>query len=195
MANLFDAANAREGEPIEFVIGDLVQWKRSDFVVDYPPAQYTAAYVARLETGGASDFTVTGTDGGDHYLFTITSTTSAGFTAGYYGWQLEITQNATGNRIVLDASSFRAISDIEASQADFRSHAEIMVGKIESILEGKADADVSSYSIAGRSITKMSFEELTAARNMYRGEVAKEKNRELLRRGKSTGSTIKVRFR
>jgi hypothetical protein len=69
-----------------------------------------------------------------------------------------------------------------------------MVAKIESILEGKADADVTSYSIAGRSITKMTFEELQAARDYYKAEVTKHKNKELAARGKATSSTIKVRF-
>ena len=36
MANLFDAANAPEGEPTEIVVGDFLQWKRSDVAQDYP---------------------------------------------------------------------------------------------------------------------------------------------------------------
>ena len=48
MANLFDASNAPEGEPTEIVVGDYIQWKRSDLVDDYPPAQYSAEYVARI---------------------------------------------------------------------------------------------------------------------------------------------------
>jgi len=36
MANLFDADQAREGEPTEIVVGDFIQWKRSDLVDDYP---------------------------------------------------------------------------------------------------------------------------------------------------------------
>jgi hypothetical protein len=53
---------------------------------------------------------------------------------------------------------------------------------------------VSSYSVAGRSLTKMTFQELVDARDYYRREVVKHNNDELLKRGKSNGSTIKVRF-
>ena len=42
MANLFDVDHAREGEPLELVVGDFLQWKRSDLVADYPPAEYSA---------------------------------------------------------------------------------------------------------------------------------------------------------
>lgn len=196
MANLFDAANAPEGEPLEIVVGDFIQWKRSDFVADYPPSAYSAEYVARITGGGENEIKMAGTEpsGDDYYLFTVDSATSAAFSPGKYHWQLEITQTSSGNRIVIDTGDFEAIPDMDSNQADPRIHAEVMIDKIESILEGKADADVSSYSIAGRSITKMTFEELMAARDRYRAEVTKHNNRELIKRGKSNGSTIKVRF-
>jgi len=133
--------------------------------------------------------------GDDYYLFTVDSATSADFVPGKYHWQLEITQTSSGNRIVVDLGDFEAIPDMDNNQADPRIHAEIMIDKIESILEGKADSDVSSYSIAGRSLTKMSFDELLAARDRYRAEVVKHENREKVKRGKTNGSTIKVRFR
>ena len=197
MANLFDAANAPEGEPREIVVGDFIQWKRSDLVADYPHAEYSAEYVARITGGGANEIKLVGTEpsGADYYLFTVDSATSADFVAGKYHWQLEITQTSSGNRIVVDTGDFDAIPDMDNNQADPRIHAEIMVDKIESILEGKADSDVGSYSIAGRSITKMSFEELLAARDRYRAEVTKHNNKELVKRGKENGSTIKVRFK
>jgi hypothetical protein len=197
MANLFDAANSPEGEPLEIVVGDFIQWKRSDIAVDYPPSAHSAEYVARITGGGASEIKLPATEpsGDDYYLFTVDSATSAAFEPGRYHWQLEITQTSSGNRIVVDLGDLEAIPDMDNNQADPRIHAEIMIDKIESILEGKADSDVSSYSIAGRSLTKMSFDELLAARDRYRAEVVKHENREKVKRGKTNGSTIKVRFR
>ena len=69
-----------------------------------------------------------------------------------------------------------------------------MVDKIESILQGKADADVSSYSINGRSLTKMSFQDLNDARDFYRKEYAKELQLERAKNGDATGATVLVRF-
>jgi len=197
MANLFDAANAPEGEPTEIVVGDFLQWKRSDIAQDYPTGSgYTAEYVARITGGGASEIKLPQAAGStdDYYLFTVDSTTSAEFTPGLYHWQLEVTQTSSGNRLVLDIGDFTAVPDMDDNQADPRIHAEIMLAKIESLLQGKADADVSSYSIAGRSLTKLSFQELLDARDRYRREVTQHKNSELVKRGKKNGSTIQVRF-
>lgn len=197
MANLFDPANAPEGEPTEIVVGDFLQWKRSDIADTYPTSQgYTAEYVARITGGGASEIKLPQVAGStdDYYLFTVSSATSSAFEPGLYHWQLEITQTSSGNRIVVDIGDFTAIPDMDNNQADPRIHAEIMVSKIETILQGKADSDVASYSIAGRSLTKLSFSELIQARDYYRREIVKHNNDELLKRGKSNGSTIKVRF-
>lgn len=194
MANLFDVANAPEGEPEIIVVGDFIQWKRTDFLTDYPPSLYSAEYVARITGGGNTEIKLPATEYSDKYLFTISSATSATFAAGVYHWQLEIVQTATGNRIVIDRGSFEAIIDLDDNQADPRGHAEIMLAKIETILEGKADADVSSYSINGRSLSKLSPQELMEWRDYYRKEVNAHNRRERIRRGKPTNSTILMRF-
>jgi len=197
MANLFDAISSPEGEPSELVVGDFVQWKRSDLSEDYPTLSgYTAEYVARITAGGSSEIkipqSVSSTN--DYYLFSVSSDTSATFLPGSYHWQLEITQTSSSNRIVVDSGDFFIVADLDNNQADPRVHAEIMVDKIETILQGKADSDVASYSVAGRSLTKLSFQELLDAREYYKREVNNHKNKELLKRGKSGGATIKVRF-
>ena len=194
MANLFDAANAPEGEPLEIVVGDFIQWKRSDLVQDYPLASYSAQYVARITGGGNTEILLTATETDGTYLFTATSATTSDFVPGYYHWQLEVIQTSSGNRVVVDRGEFTAIDDLDVNGADPRSHAQIMIDKIESILQGKADSDVGSYSIAGRSLTKMSFAELMTARDQYKAEFQKEVVKDRARRGKPTGSTIKVRF-
>jgi hypothetical protein len=194
MANLFDQDNAPEGEPVTVVVGDFLQWKRSDLVQDYPTALYTAEYVARVTAGGSSEIKLAGVGSVDYYLFTVTSEDSADFDAGNYHWQLEITEISSGNRIVVERGEFTAVVDLDVNGTDPRTHAEIMLAKIETILEGKADSDVSNYSIAGRSLTKMTFEELMAARDTYRREVLQYKQKNLIARGKSSGTTVKVRF-
>jgi hypothetical protein len=197
MANLFDPSNAPEGEPTEVVVGDFIQWKRSDVAQDYPTsAGYTAEYVARITGGGSTEIKLPQAAGStdDYYLFSVSSETSAAFIPGLYHWQLEITQTSSGNRLVVDIGDFTAIPDMDSNQADPRIHAEIMLDKIETLLQGKADADVSSYSIAGRSLTKLSFQELLDARDHYRREVVRHNNKELVKRGKKSGSTIQVRF-
>lgn len=205
MANLFDAANAREGEPDTIVIGDFVQWKKSNLVTDYPTSDYTVRYVARISGGGDNEILITGTGQTDHYLFTIlnddtghgnglTVTGSSNFVPGHYFYQLEVERNSDNERVVIDRGHFIVVPDLDINQADPRSHAEVMLGKIESLLSGKADSDVASYSVAGRSLNKMTFEELVNARDFYRREVKQEMNAIDIKHGRKGSSTIKVRF-
>lgn len=194
MANLFDAANAPTTEPLEIVVGDFIQWKRTDLGADYPNDQHTATYVARITGGGASEIQMTGTASGDDYLFTVDSATSTDFTPGYYHWQLEIVRNSDSERLVLERGTFTAIVDLDVNNVDPRTHAEIMVDKIEAVLQNRADADVANYSIQGRSLVKLSIDDLLRWRDYYRAELAMEKRKERVRRGKSTGATIKARF-
>lgn len=194
MANLFDPANSPTREPLEVVVGDFIQWRRTDLSSDYPNNLYTATYVARITGGGATEIQVTGTAYENDYLFSATSAESAGFKPGYYHWQLEVVRNSDSQRIVVDRGTFTAIVDLDVNNSDPRTHAEVMVAKIESVLENRADADVDSYSIEGRSLSKNPIEKLTYWRDYYKRELNMEKRKERIRRGKSTGATIKVRF-
>lgn len=193
MANLFNTDNAPTTEPQQFAIGDFVQWKREDIVGDYPVATHSAEWVARLASGSSTEIKVAATEASTYYLFTIASTDSSAFTQGHYHWQLEITETATSNRIIIDTGTLDIDFDLD-NNVDPRSHAQVMIDKIESVLQGKADADVASYSINGRSLTKMSFEDLNSARDYYRKEYAKELQKERARQGDNTGATILVRF-
>jgi hypothetical protein len=193
MANLFDVANAPTNEPERFSIGDFVQWKREDIVGDYPVATHSATWIARLASGTNTEITVNATETSTYYLFTIASADSASFSEGHYHWQLEITETSSGNRIIIDTGTLDIHYDLD-NNVDPRSHAQIMIDKIESILQGKADADVASYSINGRSLTKMSFEDLISARDFYRKEYAKELQKERAAQGDHTGATVLVRF-
>lgn len=194
MANLFLAANSPTVEPIEIVVGDYLQWRRIDLGVDYPNTLYTATYVARISGGGATEVTIVGSAYNNDYIFNVTSEESASFVPGYYHWQLEILRNSDNNRIVVDRGDFRAIVDLDVNQSDPRIHAEIMLDKIETVLQGRADGDVLSYSIAGRSLTKMSPEELVTWRDYYKREVLIHRRRERVRRGLASGATMVVRF-
>ena len=195
MANRFDIDQAPDGQaPETIIIGDYLLWKRTDLVDDYPLATHSMEYVARITGGGATEIKVAATETNGTYVFEVDSATSATYVAGFYHWQLEVTETASGNRAVIERGTFTAIEDLDVNGADPRTHAEIMIAKIESILQGKADADVSSYSINGRSLTKMSFQDLIEARDFYRKEYVKERRTEDARNGYRSSQTILVRF-
>ena len=194
MANVFDPAEAREGEPENVTVGDFIQWTRTDIAMDYPPADYTATYVARITGGGNTEIQLVGTAYNGAFLFTVTSEESAAFVAGYYHWQLEIVRNSDSERAVIDTGAFTAHPDLDVGGTDPRTHAEIMLDKIETILEGRADSDVANYTIGNRSLTKLSIKDLIYWRDYYRTEVSKEKRALRAKQGKSTGQNILIRF-
>lgn len=194
MANLFDENEAPEGEPLKIVVGDFLQWKKTSLAQTYPPALYSANYVARITGGGNTEIQLPATERTDYYLFQVDSATSANFTPGFYHWQLEVVQTSSGNRVVVERGEFEAIQDLDVNGADPRTHAEIMLDKIQSLLVGRADKDVSSYSIQGRSIAKMSVVDLLQWRDYYRKEVLKERRDNAIALGRPTKTTMKVRF-
>jgi len=71
--------------------------------------------------------------------------------------------------------------------ADSRSHAKRMLDAINALLEGKATKDVMSATIAGQSITRLSWRELLEAKVHYEASVAAE-------RGAGAGRQILARF-
>ena len=193
MANLFDSANAPDGVPEEVFIGDFIQFKLTEYSGDYPNTAHTMRFVARISTGGNTEITITASALDDDYLFSVASSVSSNYTVGEYHYQIEIERNSDNNRIIVDRGQIKISTDYD-NNVDPRLHAEIMLGKIESILEGKADSDVSSYSIQGRSLTKLTIDEILQWRDYYRREVNEIKKREKLANGRKTNSTILGRF-
>ena len=194
MANLFDESNAPEGEPLKIVVGDFIQWKKTALAESYPPASYSAEYVARVAAGASGEIKLAAIERPDYYLFQATSLVSEAFVPGFYHWQLEVTQTSSGNRLVVETGEFEAVADLDNNGADPRTHSEIMLSKIESLLVGRADKDVSSYSIQGRSISKMTISDLLQWRDYYRKEVVKERRDNAIALGRPTKTTMKVRF-
>ena len=194
MANQFDPANSPTIEPERIVVGDFIQWRRVDLGTDYPNDAYTATYVARITGGGSSEIQIAGTAYNSDYLFSTSSSVSENFTAGFYHYQLEMVRNSDSERIVIDRGTFTAAVDLDVNGTDPRSHAEIMVDKIETVLQGRADADVLSYSINGRSLSKMPPNELVEWRDYYKREFLMEKRKERIRRKIASGATIVARF-
>mgnify|MGYP000158391347 CR=1 FL=1 len=191
MANAFDSTNAPNGEPSEIVAGDFIQWKREDLTGDYPTSEYTLKYSARLNGTGTTEIEITG--GTDH-LVQVSSSTTANYAAGTYSWQAYITRNSDSERIVVAEGYWEVVANRDTSTDDPRTDDEVILDKINSLLLNKADSDVSSYSIAGRSLTKMSPDELLKWRDYFEQRVIKQRQKEDIKLGRKTSSTVKVRF-
>lgn len=194
MANLFDADNAPKEVPRTIVIGDFVQFKLSEYSTDYANTAHTMTLMARSGTGANVEFSIVATNSGDDYLFTANSAATASYTAGLFHYQIEVLETSSSNRIIVDQGELDVTVDLDVNAVDPRTHAEKMLQKIEAVLENRADADVSSYSIAGRSLTKMSPEELLTWRDTYRREVKAYRRKLDVKHGRQTSSTVLMRF-
>ena len=194
MANLFDTDNAPETEPEKIISGDRLIFKRTNLGTDYPNSSYTLKYSARLEGTGSVEIEVTASASGDDYLVEVASATTANYTVGTYRWQAYITRNSDSQRLTLDTGTWEVVANRDANTADPRTHAKIMLEKIESILEGRAASDVNSYSINGRSLSKIPIPELIEFRASYKAEYLREVRKERAMNGIGTGQTVHVRF-
>jgi len=74
------------------------------------------------------------------------------------------------------------------------SHASTMLGKIESVLEGRLDSDIENYSIAGRQITKIPITELLVLRDRYAADVRSEEEAARIAMGKNSRNKILTRL-
>ena len=195
MVNLFDQDNALPSEPSSVVTGTLVQWKRADLSDVYAPASYDLIYNIRLKNGAGVDKTITATTASDgSFLASLTSVITSTMVAGDYAWQAFIVRKSDSAKVAVGTGEFQLFANLDQNGADNRTHAQIMVQKIQSLLEGRADKDVSSYSIQGRSLAKMSITDLMMWRDYYRKEVAKENQDAMIAAGKPSNATVKVRF-
>ena len=191
MANLF--TSIPEKEPVTIYKGETVVWNRKD-LTDYPVGSYAMSWTARLESNGGTSFSATVTEVEDYYKFTLDNSATGGYTTGDYFWVLKVTQSSDSEERILETGKINVKDNYFGSTVDTRSHAKIMVDKLESLIEGKADSDVSSYAIAGRSLNKLTPEELITWYNFYKAKYQQEIKEFRIDHNEGSGSVVKVRF-
>jgi len=155
---------------------------------DYPASDsWVLSYVL---LNSAAKITLTSSADGDNHSVDIAATTTAAYTVGKYKYTALVTDGT--DRFTVASGDIEVLSDPGVvATLDGRTFAEICLDNIETVLQGKATADNLAYSIAGRSLSKYSWEELLVARNSLRSEVATESRKA---NGKSSGNRILTRF-
>lgn len=183
--NPFETNDRPTDEPESIVAGSFVAWRR---LLEFDDALYSMRYDLIPLVAGPT-LTIPGTQDGSYWIFEISSAVSSGWAAGKYRINLVLVRTSDSEEAELETGSITVF----ASTEDRRTHAEIMVTKIESVLNGRADHDIESYNIKTRSLTRMSVSELTKWRDYYLDEVARtggssDKNND------APSNTIRVRF-
>lgn len=193
MANKFDSTYYPTSEPNELQLGDFWAWKKTDLSDDYPTASYSLSYEFNLVDGStAANFTLTATESNDEYIVETSSTTS--YTAGEYNWVSYITRSSDSARIKLSEGFTEIQQNYATTTSSVRSHAKKVLDAIEAVIENRATMDQSSMSIAGRSLSRLTIDELMTFRNQYKTEYLKEVKQARIKNKKDSGNSIKVRF-
>lgn len=162
--------------PSSLTAGDTWQWTLT--LPEYLPGQgYTATY--QLVGKTSLSFTASPNVSLGNYDVSVAAATTATVGAGPYRWNLRVT-DAAGVVHVVRSGHVLVLSDPGVTTGtDATTHAQHMLVLIESELEARVKGDGSSnvsYSIEGRSISKMTLQELYSLRGKYRGEVSRIAN-------------------
>lgn len=196
MSNQFDRDNYPVQEPDRLVTGDRFAWQRPDLVTDYPLADYTMTYHFSQDSGGGGThhFTLSSTEANDNYYFEKPSSETTNLVAGDWKWQLYAIRTSDSERVTLDYGITKfSLGELDTNN-DLRSHAKKVLDAIEAVIEGRATIDQSSFSLGGRSLSRLSVDELMTFRDRYHAEYLKEVKLARIRNKQGSGNTIKVNF-
>lgn len=182
------AAPIPTSEPQSFTRGDTVKWTKA--LGDYTPAGgWTLKYYF---TDTRNRVEVTATDNGDGaHLVVMARTDSVKLNAGRANWQAVVTKAA--EQFTVGAGVCDVVGGLAAAaQAiDLRTPARKALEAIEARLAGKTDWDTLSVTLPnGRSIARLSPQELLATRDKLRDEVRVEEQGEAA----GLGRYLRVRF-
>ena len=171
--------------PSSFVSGDTF-----NVVLSLP--EYTAptwSAVLYLTAYGRDTITINSTDYGSEHLLFI-SGGSTPWAAGDYSWALKVVGNGI---LTVDTGLIRVLADpVSVTGAtDTRTHAQRSLDLINAAIEGRIPSGMESYSIAGRTITKIPLRDLITLRDRYRTEVLAE---QATASGRSNVKKIVVQF-
>jgi hypothetical protein len=161
--------------PSKIIAGDTFLVTGS--LSDYSPATYTL-YLTM--TGSSDTIDIEGTTYLSGFKLYAAPATTTDWTPGTYNYSLYVSDGTDEYTVQGGQTVIVLRTDLQDPE-DKRTHAQKIVDAIESVLEGKATKDVSSYNIAGRSITKIPFSELIELRKYYKNEVLRNKKKPVRR--------------
>lgn len=177
--------------PDSFIAGNTVEWLISEDS-NYPLPTWTLSYAFINKN---HQFEVTCTDNGDNnHKASISATVSAQIPTGTYRWQSYISDGT--DRYPVDYGRIKVDANFAALDGgyDARSFWRTVLENVEAVLEDRATKDQSSYTIAGRQLSRTPIEDLIKLHEKATREVAKEERQEAIDRGEGNSSTIKLRF-
>jgi hypothetical protein len=160
--------------PRVIVAGTTVKFTRQ--LADFPPgAGWTYTIYFNGATSTFNKVAVAQADGS--FLLTIDPSDTANLPPGAYRYAERVTNGSEVYDLVGDELVVQIEPNLATAPAGaFLTHAEKTLQVIEAALSGRLTADLESYQIAGRAVTKIPIRELRELRGWYAAEVSRAQN-------------------
>jgi hypothetical protein len=155
--------------PQTLTAGDLWTWTES--LSDYSAALYTLTFYFR---GPQSFNSVAVASGADHVV-TVTAAVTAELKPGVYDWQARAALIATPTTVAtVDVGRLTVEPNLANAAIDHRSFNVRVSEALEAVIEGRATTDQLAMSIAGRSLSRMTWDEILGAYDRFKLAAASE---------------------
>lgn len=169
---------------VKYLPGKVVIGNTFSFTV-IPPNNYTPSnsYSAYLKFRGPCDIDLSSTTSNNSFVFKETATETLDWKEGTYKYVLyvETTGSPGVDSYTLETGyiELEKRADLLDSGEDMLSFYHTMRDAIQAVLTNKATKDQSSYSIAGRSLSRFTWDELIAAYDKFDFLYKRELNKSL----------------
>ena len=175
--------------PGKYIAGDTIAISYTDS--NYPPDVWASTLTLRNKD---EFYTIAGADGGDgSHSIEANGLVTALWKPADYTYYLTMKNGAA--RDTVKSGTVTVVADPSLGKTDDRSHVKRSLDLIEAVIEGRIPQDTISYSIQGRSISKMAPDELVMLHDRYKRFWAKEQRDNAAASGLPQSNKIKVRFR
>lgn len=156
--------------PQTLTAGD--RWTWTDSLSDHPATLWTLTYYFR---GPSPIEAVAGVASGTDHVLTIAAADTEDLKPGIYDWQARAALIATPTTIATAAvGRVTVVANLANAAVDNRSFNVRVTEALQATIEGRATTDQLSMSIAGRSLSRMSWDELLKAYDRFKLAAAAE---------------------
>ena len=184
-----------ETEPLKFHAGETVKWKRTD-LSDFPAPTYTLYYTL-VKDGTRIVFNSIQDGSTANHSVTLAHGTTSAYVVGVYSWSVEA--RSASEVYIVDEGTMEILTDYaeQSSGSDQRSVAKKMVDGYEALFANQITnktLEQLSYSIAGRSISKLSADQIRVEYLRWKRIYESELDNERINNGLGTRKRILTRF-
>jgi hypothetical protein len=177
------------GEPSSVRAGTTWSWQRLDLTL-YPSPTWVLTYY--FKRADAQFQAVAAADGIGGHVVSIAAADNGAYTSGVYVW-IALVSNA-GVVHEVDTGTIDVLPNIANTEVlDTRTQAQQNLEMIDAYLANANNLAAATYTIAGRSLSRIARAELREERNYWAAKVAAEQRAERQRRGQPIRNRIYTR--